>query len=146
MQNKGVAPFYYDWPVQLGLADAANHVIAIYDTPWNLTRGDCQKIMHQPFLYASRAPAGSHVQASHVCAESAARRKAAGLCQRKMERRRAWVAHARHVCVTRIGSGHCRAPPVADRPPANARFQPSKGRRHSHTPETQSKATLGRPL
>jgi hypothetical protein len=38
MQNNGVAPFYYDWTVQLGVANSSNQLIATYDTPWRLTR------------------------------------------------------------------------------------------------------------
>ena len=38
IQNRGTAPFYYDWNVQLGVANTANELIAIYDTDWKLTQ------------------------------------------------------------------------------------------------------------
>lgn len=38
MQNRGVAPFYYDWPVQIGVADEEGHVVASFATSWQLTR------------------------------------------------------------------------------------------------------------
>ena len=38
MQNRGVAPFYYDWPVQLALADEHGQVLAPVATNWKLTR------------------------------------------------------------------------------------------------------------
>jgi len=38
MQNRGVAPFYYDWTVQLGVADETGGLVASYDTSWRLTR------------------------------------------------------------------------------------------------------------
>lgn len=38
MQNRGVAPFYYDWPVWLGVADADGRVVATFRTGWKLGR------------------------------------------------------------------------------------------------------------
>jgi len=38
IRSTGVAPFYYDWPVQLAAADSANRIVAIYDTSWHLSR------------------------------------------------------------------------------------------------------------
>jgi Domain of unknown function (DUF4832) len=38
IQNRGVAPFYYDWAVQLGVADSSNQVVATYGTDWKLTK------------------------------------------------------------------------------------------------------------
>ncbi len=36
LQNTGVAPFYYNWPVQLGVLDASQKLVAVWDTPWRL--------------------------------------------------------------------------------------------------------------
>ncbi len=38
MQNRGVAPFYYDWPVRVALADAGGRVVASAATTWKLTK------------------------------------------------------------------------------------------------------------
>ena len=38
MQNRGVAPFYYDWPVWIGVADDAGRVVATFRTGWKLSR------------------------------------------------------------------------------------------------------------
>ena len=38
MQNAGIAPFYYDWTIQLGVADGSKRLVATYDTAWRLTR------------------------------------------------------------------------------------------------------------
>ena len=35
--NTGVAPFYYDWPVELGALDAAGALAATWPTAWKLT-------------------------------------------------------------------------------------------------------------
>lgn len=35
--NTGVAPFYYDWPVELGAQDAAGNLVASWATDWKLT-------------------------------------------------------------------------------------------------------------
>ncbi len=35
--NTGVAPFYYDWPVELGALDAAGKLVATWKTDWKLT-------------------------------------------------------------------------------------------------------------
>jgi len=37
MQNRGVAPFPYDWTVQLGVMDRSHRIVAVYDTSWRLT-------------------------------------------------------------------------------------------------------------
>ena len=37
LQNTGVAPFYYDWPVELGVLDASGTLIATYDPGWQIT-------------------------------------------------------------------------------------------------------------
>jgi hypothetical protein len=36
LQNTGVAPFYYNWPVQLGVLNASKQLTAIWDTPWRI--------------------------------------------------------------------------------------------------------------
>jgi chitodextrinase len=36
MSNTGVAPFYYRWPVTLGLRNSAGSVVRTWDTPWDL--------------------------------------------------------------------------------------------------------------
>lgn len=38
IQNRGVAPFYYAWPVWLGLADAGGRLVGEWRTSWDLTR------------------------------------------------------------------------------------------------------------
>jgi len=35
--NLGVAPFYYDWPVQLGALDGQGHAARTWTTPWRLS-------------------------------------------------------------------------------------------------------------
>lgn len=35
--NTGVAPFYYDWPVELGLSDPSGRLVASWPTPWRLS-------------------------------------------------------------------------------------------------------------
>jgi hypothetical protein len=35
--NTGVAPFYYDWPLELGVLDARGEVVARWDPGWRLT-------------------------------------------------------------------------------------------------------------
>ncbi len=37
LQNTGVAPFYYDWPVVLGVIDTSGKVVTTYDPGWKLT-------------------------------------------------------------------------------------------------------------
>lgn len=37
IQNRGVAPFYYNWPVQLGVA-SAGRLLATFDTDWEISR------------------------------------------------------------------------------------------------------------
>jgi hypothetical protein len=37
VQNKGVAPFYYDWPVELGVLDGSGNLVTTYATPWKMT-------------------------------------------------------------------------------------------------------------
>jgi hypothetical protein len=36
--NIGIAPFYYDWPVELGVLDSANQLVMTLTTDWKLTR------------------------------------------------------------------------------------------------------------
>jgi Domain of unknown function (DUF4832) len=35
--NTGVAPFYYDWPIQLGVLDANRTLVQSWTTPWKLS-------------------------------------------------------------------------------------------------------------
>jgi hypothetical protein len=35
--NTGIAPFYYDWPVELGALNAAGELVATWKTDWKLT-------------------------------------------------------------------------------------------------------------
>ena len=35
--NTGVAPFYYDWPVQLGVLNSNNTLVQTWTTPWSLS-------------------------------------------------------------------------------------------------------------
>jgi hypothetical protein len=37
IQNRGVAPFYYDWPVQVAMLDKGGRLAAIWPTAWKLT-------------------------------------------------------------------------------------------------------------
>jgi Domain of unknown function (DUF4832) len=37
LQNTGVAPFYYSWPVQIGVLNASNTLVQTWTTPWMLT-------------------------------------------------------------------------------------------------------------
>jgi hypothetical protein len=37
LKNMGVAPFYYDWPVQLGALDGNNTLVRTWTTPWRLS-------------------------------------------------------------------------------------------------------------
>jgi hypothetical protein len=37
IQNTGVAPFYYDWPIQLGVLDSSQRLVVTWDTPWKLS-------------------------------------------------------------------------------------------------------------
>ncbi len=37
LQNTGVAPFYYDWPVELGVLDATGTLVATLDPGWHIT-------------------------------------------------------------------------------------------------------------
>jgi hypothetical protein len=36
VQNTGVAPFYYNWPVQLGVLNKSKELVASWETPWRL--------------------------------------------------------------------------------------------------------------
>jgi hypothetical protein len=38
IQNTGVAPFYYRWPVELGVLDASGKLAATWDPAWDLTQ------------------------------------------------------------------------------------------------------------
>ena len=38
VQNRGVAPFYYDWLVRLGIIDSDSRLAASFNTSWKLTR------------------------------------------------------------------------------------------------------------
>jgi hypothetical protein len=38
LENRGVAPFYYRWPVWIGVADASGAIVASFRTDWDLTR------------------------------------------------------------------------------------------------------------
>ncbi len=38
LQNRGVAPFYYDWPVWIGLADEHGQLVKTSRTGWKITR------------------------------------------------------------------------------------------------------------
>jgi hypothetical protein len=37
IQNTGVAPFYYNWPVQIGVLNSSNTLVQTWTTPWTLT-------------------------------------------------------------------------------------------------------------
>lgn len=37
VQNTGVAPFYYDWPVQLGVLDTNHTLVQVWTMPWRLS-------------------------------------------------------------------------------------------------------------
>ena len=38
LQNRGVAPFYYDWPLELAALDADGKIVARWTTDWRLSR------------------------------------------------------------------------------------------------------------
>ncbi|MGE5583310.1 MAG: DUF4832 domain-containing protein [Bacillota bacterium] len=38
IQNVGIAPFYYDWKVQLGIRNSSGEVIKTFDTNWRLSK------------------------------------------------------------------------------------------------------------
>jgi hypothetical protein len=38
VENRGVAPFYYDWPVELGVLDFTGHLVTTYTPGWTLSR------------------------------------------------------------------------------------------------------------
>lgn len=38
IKNTGIAPFYYDWTVQLAAKDLNNKIIAIWNTPWKVSK------------------------------------------------------------------------------------------------------------
>ena len=51
--NRGVAPFYYDWPLELAAVDAKNHIIALWTTAWKLSKvlpGDAPKWVFETAL------------------------------------------------------------------------------------------------
>jgi len=35
--NTGVAPFYYDWPIQLAALNSSNELVKVWTTPWKLS-------------------------------------------------------------------------------------------------------------
>ncbi len=37
IENNGVAPFYYDWPLELGILDSAGNLVDRWQTSWKLT-------------------------------------------------------------------------------------------------------------
>ncbi|HLY27858.1 MAG TPA: DUF4832 domain-containing protein [Aggregatilineales bacterium] len=37
IQNRGVAPFYYDWPLELGVLDRTGNLVATYSPGWTLS-------------------------------------------------------------------------------------------------------------
>jgi hypothetical protein len=37
IQDLGVAPFYYDWPLQIAAVDGHGHIVRTWTTPWRLT-------------------------------------------------------------------------------------------------------------
>lgn len=37
IQNTGVAPFYYNWPVQIGALNSSNNLVQTWTTPWTLS-------------------------------------------------------------------------------------------------------------
>lgn len=62
LQNKGVAPFPYKWPVQLGVADMSNQVVAVWDTTWDL-RSAIDQGVDVPYSFTKVGhglPAGSY--------------------------------------------------------------------------------------
>lgn len=38
IENKGVAPFYYDWPIELAAMDVSGNLAATWRTAWNIRR------------------------------------------------------------------------------------------------------------
>ena len=38
VQNTGVAPFYYQWPMELGVVDVSGKLLATWETPWDIAQ------------------------------------------------------------------------------------------------------------
>ena len=55
LRNRGVAPFYYDWPVQLSVLNSNNQPVATWTTTWKLTS----------LLPATTNTTWSHTQTNH---------------------------------------------------------------------------------
>jgi len=71
VQNTGVAPFYYDWPLEVGVIDSAGTVVATFALDWKLTTllpADGH-IPYSEWSYSSstpKLPSGSYTLALHV--------------------------------------------------------------------------------
>jgi hypothetical protein len=37
LENRGVAPFYYDWPIELGAVDSSGQLVSDWKTDWKIT-------------------------------------------------------------------------------------------------------------
>lgn len=54
IQNTGVAPFYYDWEIELGVLDSSNNLVAQYNPDWHLTEilpSETGEIPYTDWLY-----------------------------------------------------------------------------------------------
>jgi len=60
IQNNGVAPFYYRWPVELGVVDSSRTLLATWNTPWDITQilpaRAAQGNIQTEFKYTNPAP------------------------------------------------------------------------------------------
>jgi hypothetical protein len=63
LENRGVAPFYYNWPVTVGLLDAAGTTIEEWSVNWQVDGllPDKKRIFNGTFTPAAPAPAGAQV-------------------------------------------------------------------------------------
>jgi len=60
--NRGVAPFYYDWPVELGVLDLSDSLVAKWGMPWKLTavQPDQPPVHWQHTVEVRTLPPGSY--------------------------------------------------------------------------------------
>jgi hypothetical protein len=60
VQNTGVAPFYYPWPVELGVLDSSKTLVTTWNTPWHVTQifpaQSAQGNIQTEFKYTNPSP------------------------------------------------------------------------------------------
>lgn len=62
IKNSGVAPFYYDWKVQLALSDG-NKILKTYDTAWDIStvESENQKVFNAKINLTDEKPEGCYL-------------------------------------------------------------------------------------